>query len=295
MSGYTPLFGSLTTGTLCGRWPDIGLWPVVLSLADRNGVVDVTTAYLALITGLPEQDVVACLQRFQQPDPMSRTQDHEGRRLELLDPLRSWGWRVVNFGKYREKARLISKTSAEASSGKNAARMKDRRRPPLTAADHPSDSDSDSDKTNTERQFPVPETSSKTERVVEAQQAAPTTAGVRSKRKTGTGSRGTRLPADFELTPERQQYAEQNGIQNAVKVFEKFRNHWTATAGAKGVKLDWDATWRNWVLTESERPAVTTKFDRIMAQISNPTAAQPFPRLRTADEIEADERARYGW
>ena len=30
-TGYTPLFASLTTGTLCGRWPDSGLWPIVLS------------------------------------------------------------------------------------------------------------------------------------------------------------------------------------------------------------------------------------------------------------------------
>ena len=42
MAGYTPLFSSLTTGTLCGRWQDIGLWPIVLSMADKDGVVDVT-------------------------------------------------------------------------------------------------------------------------------------------------------------------------------------------------------------------------------------------------------------
>ena len=42
MSGYTPLFASLTTGTLCGKWPDVGLWPIILSLADRHGEVDVT-------------------------------------------------------------------------------------------------------------------------------------------------------------------------------------------------------------------------------------------------------------
>ncbi len=40
MAGYTPLFSSLTTGTLYGRWPDIGLWAVVLSLPDKGGIVD---------------------------------------------------------------------------------------------------------------------------------------------------------------------------------------------------------------------------------------------------------------
>ena len=28
---------------------------------------------------------------------------------------------------------------------------------------------------------------------------------------------------------------------------ERFRDYWTAQAGTKGVKRDWDATWRNWI------------------------------------------------
>ena len=62
--GYTPLFSSLSTGTLCGRWPDIGLWPIVLSLADRHGIVDVTPAYIARVTGLDLEEVTACMKRF---------------------------------------------------------------------------------------------------------------------------------------------------------------------------------------------------------------------------------------
>jgi hypothetical protein len=34
-------------------------------------------------------------------------------------------------------------------------------------------------------------------------------------------------------------------------VFELFRNHWIAKPGKDGVKADWTATWRNWVLRES--------------------------------------------
>jgi hypothetical protein len=30
-------------------------------------------------------------------------------------------------------------------------------------------------------------------------------------------------------------------------VFEQFKDYWAGVAGAKGVKLDWLATWRNWV------------------------------------------------
>lgn len=34
---------------------------------------------------------------------------------------------------------------------------------------------------------------------------------------------------------------------DAVPEFEKFRDHWIAQPGQKGVKADWFATWRNWI------------------------------------------------
>ena len=156
--GYTPLFDTLTKGTLCGRWPDIGLWPVVLSLTDKNGVVDCTPAYIAGVTGLALDDVIACMKRFCQPDPYSRTQDHNGARLELLDAHRDWGWRVVNHGKYREKARKAAYDSERTSSGKDADRKRHEReasrevpRSPdesraVPLSDSNADSDSNSDK-----------------------------------------------------------------------------------------------------------------------------------------------------
>jgi hypothetical protein len=125
MTGYVPLFASLTTGTLCGRWPDVGLWPIVLSLADRHGVVDVTLDYLARVTGLSIQDASACMRRFCEPDPNSRSTTEGGARLVLLDsPSRDWGWRVVNHAKYREKARKAAYDTVRTESGTDAARKR---------------------------------------------------------------------------------------------------------------------------------------------------------------------------
>jgi hypothetical protein len=132
VSGYVPLFDSLTKGTLCGRWPDIGLWPIVLSLSDRNGHVDVTCSYLAGVTGLPVDEVRSCMVRFCEPDPESRSKDEGGARLMLLDEHRDWGWRVVNHAAYREKARLTAKAAKEVAEGANKKRMADRRSPPQT-------------------------------------------------------------------------------------------------------------------------------------------------------------------
>lgn len=124
-TGYTPLFASLTTGTLCGRWPDIGLWPVVLSLADRHGIVDVTPAYLSGVTGLPVDQVEACMHRFCEADPYSRSTDENGSRLVLIDPIaRNWGWRIVNHGKYREKARKGAYGADRTASGRDAERKR---------------------------------------------------------------------------------------------------------------------------------------------------------------------------
>jgi uncharacterized protein YdaU (DUF1376 family) len=34
---------------------------------------------------------------------------------------------------------------------------------------------------------------------------------------------------------------------NPTVVFDGFKDYWVSVAGAKGVKLDWTATWRNWI------------------------------------------------
>lgn len=236
MSGYTPLFSTLTTGTLCGKWPDIGLWPIILSLCDRSGCVDVTPTYLAGVTGLPAEEIVACMQRFCQPDPYSRSKDENGARLALLDDHRAWGWRIVNHTQYREKARLAAKTAREVTEGKNKARMDDRRSPPLTASDPPSNSNSNSN------------SNSKSKEEEGDARGEPRAAR----------SAATRFPKDWELTEDRRAYATAQGI-DASATFENFRDYWTAASGAKARKHDWDATWRMWCRNQSERK---TQADR---------------------------------
>jgi hypothetical protein len=149
--GYVPLFDSLTKGTLHGRWPDIGLWPVVLSMADRHGILDVTPEYIAGVTGLALDEVEECMARFCAPDPRSRTMtaEDEGRRLVLLDDRRSWGWKVVNHAHYREKARMLAKNSEATASGMDAERKRKSREkkacPPMSTGIRLSDGDGDGD------------------------------------------------------------------------------------------------------------------------------------------------------
>ena len=61
MSGYTPVFQSIFTGTLCGRYPDTAAWMFFLALADKHGVVDMTPEYISSVTGMPVDDLLACI------------------------------------------------------------------------------------------------------------------------------------------------------------------------------------------------------------------------------------------
>ena len=67
---------------------------------------------------------------------------------------------------------------------------------------------------------------------------------------TATKSRGTRFvpeaPPDTWITFCQQERPD----LNPATTYAKFSDHWTAKAGKDGVKLDWFATWRNWVRGE---------------------------------------------
>jgi hypothetical protein len=45
---------------------------------------------------------------------------------------------------------------------------------------------------------------------------------------------------------------EQVGHRTQLEL-DKFCDYWRARAGPGGTKLDWDATWRNWVRSAAER------------------------------------------
>lgn len=51
------------------------------------------------------------------------------------------------------------------------------------------------------------------------------------------------LPIDFE------NFAKANGLHESevFRTWDTFRDYWVAQPGSKGTKLDWFATWRNWV------------------------------------------------
>jgi uncharacterized protein YdaU (DUF1376 family) len=62
------------------------------------------------------------------------------------------------------------------------------------------------------------------------------------------GARGTRLSQDWELSEDQKQFCKQERPDlDPIKISAGFKDYWISVSGAKGVKKDWDATWRNWV------------------------------------------------
>jgi hypothetical protein len=64
-------------------------------------------------------------------------------------------------------------------------------------------------------------------------------------------TRGTRLPQDFAVTEEHRKFANEIGA-DVDREFFIFRDYWVAQPGQKGVKTDWNATFRNWLRRAAE-------------------------------------------
>jgi uncharacterized protein YdaU (DUF1376 family) len=96
--------------------------------------------------------------------------------------------------------------------------------------------------------------------------------------------RGSRLSPDLSFPDEWFDFlVKERPELNAQQTFAKFMDYWIAQAGQKGVKLDWFATWRNWVRNTT---APKTNFADI-ARVTVPSKNLPDPAL---EKIKADAK-----
>ena len=70
-------------------------------------------------------------------------------------------------------------------------------------------------------------------------------------------SRAVRLPAGWRLPKAWGEWALGErpdwGAEDVRKCAERFRDHWLAKGGADARKVDWEATWRNWIRREPNK------------------------------------------
>lgn len=78
------------------------------------------------------------------------------------------------------------------------------------------------------------------------------------------GNKGIRIPEPFTVDEAMKGWAVERHMNPVwvMKQTERFVNYWTAQPGQKGVKTDWRATWRNWLLkAQDDAPAYSAPVD----------------------------------
>ena len=98
---YGKIFDSIYEGTLYGQWEALVTFQQLIVLCDADGMIDMTPQAIAARTSIPLKIIQKGIKILEAPDPFSRTPDEEGRRIELIDGHRPWGWHIVNHEKYR--------------------------------------------------------------------------------------------------------------------------------------------------------------------------------------------------
>lgn len=96
--------------------------------------------------------------------------------------------------------------------------------------------------------------------------------------------RGSRLAQDWFLPKAWGEWAEtERPDLNIRQTADQFKDYWIAQAGQKGLKLDWAATWRNWVRNSK---ATKPNFADVI-RLTVPASNEPDPALA---KIKADEK-----
>ena len=94
-----------------------------------------------------------------------------------------------------------------------------------------------------------------------------------------SGARGSRIPANWTPTPKDYAFAASEGLtrEEINREADRFRDYWTAASGRTACKLDWEATWRNWLRSDYRKPSARAvaatvnaprgAFDRVVSRV----------------------------
>jgi len=98
---YGKIFDSIYDGTLAEDWRALITFQQFIVLCDADGMVDMTPQSMSRRTGIPIEHIIAGIEVLEKNDKYSRTPDEDGKRIELIDSHRAWGWHIINHEKYK--------------------------------------------------------------------------------------------------------------------------------------------------------------------------------------------------
>jgi len=133
------------------------------------------------------------------------------------------------------------------------------------------------------------------------QEHLPSSTEEQKKNKTpsvSTAKRGTRVPDDFYPDEKMSAWFIAEGFDklfHGKTEHEKFMDFWRAKPGAGGVKLDWPATWRNWMRSAAERAHRTGYVRPVSSPPGNAlTPIGAVPPIGTMRPSTTDQRVATG-
>lgn len=142
-------------GTISENWKALITFQQMIVLCDSEGMIDITPLALSKRTCIPLDIIEAGIEYLSQPDSYSRSQEHDGRRIILIDEHRPWGWIIVNHEHYRnlasyddrrEKARLRKQKQRENESKQSDVTLSHT----PSRMSHHADADPNTDNTDTQ-------------------------------------------------------------------------------------------------------------------------------------------------
>lgn len=97
---YTKVFDSLVTSTIWAESNETRIvWITMLALRNSQNVVEASLPGLAHVSRISLEDTQRALERLESPDPHSRSQENEGRRIAKVEG----GWLILNGAKYSRR------------------------------------------------------------------------------------------------------------------------------------------------------------------------------------------------
>lgn len=203
------------------------VWIVMMTKRDyRTGILTKTLPALARDAGKTIEETEDALRVLMSPDPYSRTKEHDGKRIEVVEG----GWRLLNHQQYadseeseRERKRRWAEENRKTSTVDASSECSDAT-PPESEEVAKVDALSDLPSTSTDLRSidPDPE-------------------GVQGESK--PKRRAHRLPEDFEPNGTAIVLAREQRVDLSVE-FPQFVDHYTASGKTA---LDWQAKLRTWI------------------------------------------------
>lgn len=245
---WGPLFAGIYKGSLRGKPDHLLVWCWIIANKDRHGIVDANFNAIADETGLSSTAVAQVIHSFCQPDPDSRCQLNEGRRLQPL-PERGFGWRVVTNELYGARVRKQLYDARRTETGVDA----ERKRVARVAAQK-------SKRPDASRRVPtVPDSTSD---YITSHEETESETAPKARRP------AKRMPAEYVIPETLREWA----LQHAPDVNIDAELAAIKDCEFKTAHKDWDAAFRNWLRREQKnaRPRATrvqpereTKFQRM--------------------------------